>query len=54
MTTPVEELSNCYEYFLRLSGLPDLFGKLFLVTFDSPKLISHNDFLEEQLKQKTF
>ena len=29
----VEELSNCYDYFLRLSGFPDLFGKVFLITF---------------------
>ena len=27
MCTLVEELSNCYSYFSRLSGFPDLFGK---------------------------
>ena len=29
----VEELSNCYENFSRFSGSPDLFGKVFLITF---------------------
>ena len=28
----VEELSNCYDYFLRLLGFPNLFGKVFLIT----------------------
>ena len=28
-----EELSNCYDYYSRLSGFPDLFGKIFLITF---------------------
>ena len=27
--TLVEELSNSYDYFLMLSGFPDIFGKLF-------------------------
>ena len=29
MCTLVEELSNFYDYFSRLSGFPDLFGKVF-------------------------
>ena len=32
-STLVEELSKCYDYFFRLSGLPDLFDKVFLITF---------------------
>ena len=31
--TLVEELSNCHDYFLRLSRFPDLFGKVFLIAF---------------------
>ena len=34
MCTFVEELPSCYDYFLRLSGFLDLFGKVFLITFD--------------------
>ena len=33
MGTLVENLSNCCHYFLRLSGFPDLSGKVFLITF---------------------
>ena len=33
MCTLVEKLSNCYGYFFKLSGFPDLFGKAFLMTF---------------------
>ena len=33
MCTVVEELSNCYDYFLRLSEFPDLFGDVFLILF---------------------
>ena len=29
----VEKLSNRYDYFLRRSGFPDLFGKVFLIFF---------------------
>ena len=38
----VEELSYCYDYFLRLSGFLNLFGKIFLITFkfsSSPELL---------------
>ena len=31
MSTLVEEISNSYSYFLRLSGFPDLLGKVFLL-----------------------
>ena len=33
MDTLVEKLSNCCDYFSRLSAYPDLFRKEFLVTF---------------------
>ena len=35
------EHSNCYDFILRLLGLPDLLGKAFLITviLNSPKLI---------------
>ena len=33
MFTLVEELSNCYDFFWRHSGFPNLFGKVFLTTF---------------------
>ena len=33
MCTLVEELSNCYKNFSRLSGFPDVFDKVFLITF---------------------
>ena len=42
----VEELSSCYDYFLRLSGFPDLFGKVFLITF---KFGFPTTFLQEQI-----
>ena len=32
MGTLVEEHSNYYGYFLRLSGFPDLSGKVYLIT----------------------
>ena len=35
MCTLVNELSNCYGYFLRISGYIDLFGKVFLINFES-------------------
>ena len=33
MSTLVEKLSNCCNYFLRLSGFLDLSGKVFMITF---------------------
>ena len=33
MCTLAEELSNWCEYFLKLSGFLDLFGKVFLIVF---------------------
>ena len=33
MSTLGEELSNSYDFVLRVSGLPDLFGNVFLITF---------------------
>ena len=33
MCTLVQKLSNGSDYFLRLSRFPDLFGKVFLITF---------------------
>ena len=32
MDTLVEKLANCINYFWRLSGFPDLSGKVFLIT----------------------
>ena len=34
------KLSNCYDYFLRLSGFPDLLDKVFVITLKFPYLIS--------------
>ena len=39
--TFVEKHSNCLEYFLRLSGFPDLSGEIFLITFK----LSYLDYL---------
>ena len=39
ISTLVEELSNSSDYFLRLSGFPDLFSKQFLSDLNSPNLI---------------
>ena len=50
MYTLVEELSNCSDYFLRLSGFPDLFGKAFLIPFKFSLLDSSTTFLQEQCK----
>ena len=33
MRTLVEKLRNWDDYFLRLSGFPDVFGEAFLITF---------------------
>ena len=33
MCTLVKEIYNCCDYFLRFLGFPDLFGKVFLITF---------------------
>ena len=33
MDALVEKLSKCCDYFSRLSGFPDLSGKVFLITF---------------------
>lgn len=37
--TLVRELSNSYDYFFKLSGLPGLFGKVSLINFNSPNFI---------------
>ena len=41
MGTLVEKFSNYYDYFLRLSGFPDLSGEVFL---NSPNLITQQCF----------
>ena len=46
--TYVEELSNCYDYFLRLSGFPHLFGKVFFITFKFSLFESSTAFLQGQ------
>ena len=33
MDTLAEKPSNCCDYFFRLSGFPDIFDKVFLITF---------------------
>ena len=50
MCTLVEELSNCYGYFWSLSGFPDLFGKIFLITFELSLFDFSITFLLEQIK----
>ena len=50
MCTLVEELSNCFDYFLRLSGFHDLFGKLFLITFEFYSFDFSTTFLREECK----
>ena len=49
-TKLVEELSNCYVYFLRLSVFPDLFSKVFLITCKFSLFESLPTFLQEQCK----
>ena len=41
-----EEPSNCYDYFLRLSRFPNLFGKVFLISFNFSDFY---DFLDEKM-----
>ena len=48
MCTLVKEISNWYDCFLRLSGFPDLFGKVFLITFKFSLFESSATFLQEQ------
>ena len=38
MYTLIGELYNWHNYFLRLLGFPDLFGKVFLITFKFSQL----------------
>ena len=52
MYTLVEELSNCSEYSLRLSGFPDLFGEVFLITFKFSFDFS-TIFVQEHCKQNS-
>ena len=51
MCTLDEKLSNCSEYFLRLSGIPDLFGEVFLITFKFSLFDFSTTFLQEQCKK---
>ena len=51
MCTLVKELFNCYDYFMRLSGFPDLFGKVLL---NSPNLIFHLTFCQDQCNSYEF
>ena len=45
-----EELSNCYDYFLRYSGFPDLFGKVFWSLLNFPNLIFQLNFCKSNQK----
>ena len=38
MDTVVKNLWKCFDYFLRLSGFPDLSGEVFLVNFKLSQL----------------
>ena len=49
MGTFVEELSNCCDYFLRLSGFPNLSGKVCLITFKFSYLNFQQYFAEPML-----
>ena len=49
----VEELSNYYDYFLRCLGFPDLFGKVFLITFKFSLFDFSTTFLQEKLKKNS-
>ena len=51
MCTLVEVFSSCYDNFLTLSKFPDLFGKVFLITFKFSFLDFSTFFSEEQCKQ---
>ena len=42
MDALVENLSKCYDYFLRLSGFSDVYGKVFWSLLNSPNLITHH------------
>ena len=46
----VEEPSNWYDYFSRLSGFPDLFGKVFLITFKFFLFDFSSTFMQDQSK----
>ena len=54
MCTLVEELSKCYDYFLRLLGFPDLLGKILLITFMLSLIDFSTTFLKEQCKRNSF
>ena len=43
----VGEVFNCYDYFLRLSGFPDLFGKVF-----SPNLTFQRFFRKSNVNKR--
>ena len=52
MDTFIEEPSKCCDYFLKLSGFPNLSGKVFLMTLNSPNLINQQVFARAmQIKQ---
>ena len=53
MCTLVEELSNWYDYFLRLSGFPDLFSKVYLITFKFSQFDFSATLLQEQSKSNS-
>ena len=52
MGTLVGKLSNCCDYFFRLSRFPDLSGKVFLSLLNAPNLITQQCFARAiQIKQ---
>ena len=52
MGTLVEKLSNCYNYFLRLSEFPDLSGKVFFIFYKLSKLDYSTIFQNSNEKKK--
>ena len=54
MGTLVEKLSNCYNYFLRLSGFPDLSGKVFLIPFKFSELDYSTKFRKSNVNKIVF
>ena len=52
MCTLIEEFSNGYEYFLKLLGFTDLFGKVFLITFKFSQLDFSTTFCQNNKKTK--
>ena len=53
MCTSDEELSNCYDYFLKVAGFLNLFGKVIMITFKFSQCDFSTTLLQEQSKQNS-